>query len=116
MKEYNLPDISNDPFKISKPQKEVTLKLVGYEVRGEATMNMWGGGKGTVEMKPQQIMQTNRPSKKQITGKLNDGGFGCESIDSATVDLYAIYESGHMEYLDSFVFDKEDCKNAFRGI
>lgn len=97
-------------------KKEINLKLVGYKVDGIALINLWDGTQGRIDMTSHAIMQQKAPTKKQVTGKINDGGFGCESIEEADVDVYAVYGNGYEEYINTFHFDKKDCKNAFRGI
>lgn len=97
-------------------KKEINLKLVGYKVAGETLINLWDGTQGTVDMTPHVIKQQKTPTKKQITGKINDGGYGCESIEEADVNVYAVYGSGYEEFINTYHFDKKDCKGAKRGI
>jgi len=97
-------------------KEEIKLKLVGYKVTGTALINLWDGTQGTVDMTPHVIKQQKTPTKKQITGKINDGEYGCESIEEADVNVYAVYGSGYEEFINTYHFDKKDCKNAFRGI
>ena len=89
-----------------------TLKQIGYEVSGQLTMNMWGGGKGTIEMQPRQFQEL---TTENVLRSVNDSGFGCESYDSAVVDVYVLYERGLTDYLTSVEFDKHDlwgCTNT----
>ena len=84
--------------------KQVTLNQVGYVVGGEATLNLWGGGQGTIEMNETTI---DNLTIENILKSINDGGFGCESIEEATVIIYALYEHGYKEYETSLHFSSD---------
>ena len=75
--------------------KQVTLNQVGYVVGGEALLNLWGGGQGTIEMNETTI---DNLTIENILKSINDGGFGCESIEEADVIIYTLYEHGYTEY------------------
>lgn len=72
--------------------KESTID--GYEVRGESIINLWGGGQGVMEMINTFIPIDMSITKEKILGCVNDGGFGCESIESAELDIYTCYNDG----------------------
>ena len=88
--------------------KEVTLKQVGYVVTGESTLNLWGGGQGSISIKPEKV---KRVSKEIILACVNDNGFGCESIDSAEIDIYDLYESGYQEFNRTIYADSQYSKS-----
>ena len=94
-------------------QKEITLKHTGYSVTGVALINLWGGGQGEVLMDEVTI---DEPTTENIRNAVNDGQFGCESIESATVHLNAIYERGITIPCGEFCFNREELSNAKRGI
>ena len=93
--------------------KSITLKHVGRHCRGTATLNLWGGGVGTVDM---DSWETEKGSRKEIVKGVNDGQFGCESIQSATVEVFDLYEGGHKVYDGTINFSEEELREAKRGI
>ena len=89
--------------------QQITLNHVGYSIEGEAILNLWGGGQGTIEMNTIRINK-DELTVENILSAINDGQFGCESIDFATVDIYALYgEYGEVKrFFHSFEFDRKD--------
>ena len=92
--------------------QQIILNHVGYSIEGEAILNLWGGGQGTIEMNTVRINK-DELTVENILSAINDGQFGCESIDFATVDIYALYgEYGEYaetkRFLHSFEFDRKD--------
>jgi len=79
--------------------KEKTEKRVSFEetrtplgnfiVNGTARIKLWGGGSGTIQMNEIEIELENPEELTQeiLYAELNDGGFGCEEIVSAIVDI-----------------------------
>ena len=46
--------------------KQLVLNQIGYYITGEATLNLWGGGTGTINIKP-TLLETNKvPTKEDI--------------------------------------------------
>ena len=86
--------------------KTITLKQVGWYFEGEAVINMWGGGQGSVCMTPWQT--TGEFSEKEMVYGINDGQFGCESIDSAIVQAYRLYETGYKEFEQNYEYDIDE--------
>lgn len=76
-------------------ERKITLKQVGWKIKGIATINYWGGGQGKIEMDSSTII--GNLTKDKLIACINDGQFGCESIDSAEVDIYALYTRGYYE-------------------
>ena len=76
--------------------KTVTLKQVGYEFTGNALLNLWGGGQGTVKMDSWEAK--GEFSRQKMIDGINDGQFGCESIDSAEIWVNKLFENGYTEY------------------
>jgi len=70
-------------------KKTVTLKLHHFEINGIAYATMWGGGDGTIDMKPFTVASVE--TDDLIAAGLNDNGFGVSSINSALVDIFAVY-------------------------
>lgn len=73
-------------------KKEIKSKLIGFAISGVATLSMWGGGTGTIEMR-REFIPAKKFSKDAILGCVNDNGFGVESIDSAEICVYCVYQS-----------------------
>lgn len=96
--------------------KQVTLNQIEIKVEGEVTLKLWGGGTGTINMKP-FILKGKEVTKDNILGCINDGGFGCESITNAWIDIYDLYENGYKEFNRSIFTDCKHHTNLFlRGI
>jgi hypothetical protein len=98
-------------------KKSIEIKLSGFRMSGEALINHWGGGQGYIRMTPHVFFRQTLPSKKEIAKYINDGQFGCESIESAEVELEAVYGSGYILYQHTYNFKKEEIPmNVKRGI
>ena len=93
-------------------QREITLKQIGYRVKGEAELNLWGGGPGSIVMRPTDIDEL---TTENVIRSINDNGFGCESFAGAEVDIYVLYERGVEEYLTSASFTQEDLVGCTRA-
>ena len=93
--------------------KSVTLKHIGFHFEGLAMLNLWGGGQGQVNM---NSWKGQSDSPEVVAQGVNDGQFGCESIDSAEVDVYDLYEKGHKEFKETLYFEHKELKEAKRGI
>lgn len=73
-------------------KKKITSVLIGIMVRGTSEINLWGGGTGEMDME-ETFIPADKVSKDNIMRCVNDGQFGCESIESAYVSIYAVYKS-----------------------
>jgi hypothetical protein len=73
--------------------KSKTLKWQGFYISGVADLTLWGGGKGSIEMKSFTCQHI-----KEAREKLNDAGFGVEKINGAICDVFRFYENGFKEY------------------
>ena len=91
--------------------KQLVLNRIGYYITGEATLNLWDGGTGTINIEP-TILKTNKvPTKEDIlkAHAINDNGFGCESIDEANIDIYEMYERDTLgKYICSYNFNRNE--------
>jgi hypothetical protein len=76
---------------------EKVCKLVGFKITGTAIINVWGGEKGEIEMNSSfyEVTPVKNVIPKltdiQIKEAINDGGFGCESIESALINIDKVY-------------------------
>ena len=75
--------------------KTITLKKIGYIVKGISDLTDWYGQNGCIEMKP---FKTKGISKRTLLKNLNDGGFGVQSINGAICDVYEDFE-GTLRYI-----------------
>jgi hypothetical protein len=73
------------------------IRQIGIVVGGEALINCWGGGQGIIEM-DKKFIPNGQITHNRILNAINDGQFGCESIECATVDLYIKYDNCSLEY------------------
>lgn len=78
--------------------KEMTVKLVGYQIVGLTALALWGGGEGTIPMAPVKLVQTTYPTQEQIRESINDNGFGVECMEGAVIRIDALYEHGAKDY------------------
>ena len=53
-------------------QREITLKQIGYVVKGEAELNLWGGGTGSIDMEPVVIDEL---TTENVIRSINDNQF-----------------------------------------
>ena len=82
---------------------ELTVALVGYELRGTAIIRCWDGYTGEIPMRATRFAAL--PTAEEIGDAVNDGGFGAESVLSAEYDLWALYEHGAEQMVDSGIID-----------
>jgi hypothetical protein len=85
--------------------KTKVIKQTGIVIGGEATLNLWGGGQGTIEMNSVFIPLSDI-SHNRIKEAINDGQFGCESIEGADIDIFIKYDNGSKEYERTIFVDK----------
>ena len=78
-------------------KKQVTLTLTGFTITGEATLEMWGGGQGTIQIR-ETFLEKELFSKDNILRCVNDNGFGCQGISKADIYVYRVYSTGYREY------------------
>lgn len=83
----------------------ITLKQIGYRVTGEALLNLWGGGQGTIEMSAGEVI--GPITKEKLLACINDGRFGCESIESVHFWIYDLYENGYTEMNRDIIYDNQ---------
>ena len=88
------------------PDMEITLAFTNYYVEGQAVLNLWGGGRGSIEMEPFYVDKLPE-SLKELP--FNDGSFGCESIDSVRITVYANYEGCRVPHIEDKVLNLSKC-------
>lgn len=74
----------------------IVCNFLHYKIKGKVVINLWGGGKGVIDMTPFNVDDID-----DIPNHINDGGFGCESISIAEVDIYEEYEYGASKFVES---------------
>jgi len=77
--------------------KEVTLKQIGIRLEGTTKIIDWYGHTGYIEMNPVILDNKENVTEDEIKLELNDGGFGCQSIEGAIVDVFILFENGYKE-------------------
>ena len=77
--------------------KTKQITQVGYVINGTAILNLWGGGQGSIEMES-YFLPLDKFTPKNLLRCVNDNGFGCESIESAEIDISIKYDNGCTEY------------------
>jgi hypothetical protein len=98
--------------------KNVSLQFRGYIIRGEATLKLWGGGDGVIEMK-EYFIPEDKLSHTRIKRSLNDNGFGCEAITQAVVDIYRVYgpiNNRYEQFDRTIVLNAQQCSESMKGI
>jgi hypothetical protein len=80
-----------------------TITQTGYVITGTAKLLLWGGGTGEIEMS-KQFIPIEKFNKTNMLRSINDGGFGCEKILSADIDIYIRYNDGSQEF-DRTIYD-----------
>ena len=73
--------------------KVKATELIGYVIAGEALIDLWGGGSGTITM-DKAFLPVEHFTKDNVLRCVNDGGFGCENIRSADIDITEKYDNG----------------------
>ena len=73
--------------------KQITCNRIGFKVCGTAPLGLWGGGHGSITMKPVTIHTDRELTEDQIKSCINDNGFGCETIFGAHIFVYELYET-----------------------
>jgi hypothetical protein len=96
--------------------KQISLDHRGYEIRGEVLIKAWGGAIGTVSMTP-VFIPALKLTHNAIKRSVNDGGFGCERIEQATVMIYDVYgfTPAYKQFNRVIELDFLQCREAFTG-
>ena len=95
--------------------KSVTLKQTGWHVTGEAVISTWGGGQGTIRMDP-TFVPLGKMTKENLHRCINDGRFGCQSIDQGVLEVSVEYEGRYREYDRTIFIDNPNPRLVCRGI
>jgi hypothetical protein len=82
--------------------KTKTITQTGIVIKGTAMLNLWGGGSGSIKMES-YYLPLEHITKDNILRCVNDGSFGCESIEDAEIDIFIKYDNGSVE-LDRTIF------------
>ena len=77
-------------------EKPLVCKFIGYKIFGMVCIQPWGGGKGMIEMNPKLVN-----TEDEIRYAVNDGGFGCERMLYARVEVYKQYENGASNFFET---------------
>jgi len=95
-------------------KKKMEINQTGFIIAGNAVLNLWGGGKGSILMN-QKFLPYEKCTPKNILRCVNDGGFGCESIESAEIEIDIMYDNGSVEYERTIIADHKIHTQYFLG-
>ena len=94
--------------------KEKVVRLIGYSIGGEAVLDMWGGGQGTIEIE-KEFLPVKHFSKDNALRCVNDNGFGCERIVRADVYIEEKYDDGGRGKIIWIEADSDYSRSLFLG-
>lgn len=101
-----------EPIK-QKTIKQKTIKQTGIEISGITYLYTWLGEYGWINMEP-YYLPNEKITPKNILRCVNDNGFGCESIESAEIDIEIVYDNGCKEFDRTIIADQYH-SNHFLG-
>ena len=85
--------------------KSIKLNQIGILIKEYVCINAWGGGQFDLSM-AEVFIPNGKATKDNILGAVNDNGFGCESIESAEIEIYDQYNNGYKEFNRIIYADK----------
>lgn len=97
-------------------KNKITLDLTGYKMTGTSVLNLWGGGRGEIRMDIVKFPLGKRPTKAMMAKNVNDGRFGCKSLESAEAFLFAVYGYRYEEEIGFYEFTKKEIGMNKTGI
>lgn len=74
-------------------EKPLISKFDHYEIQGAALIKTWDGNVGGIKME-ERFTKDDLNDHKNCIPFINDGGFGCQQILSAVVEVFKVYEHG----------------------
>lgn len=95
--------------------KTKEIVQTGWRTCGVATVQLWGGGVGEVEM-DETLIPLGQLTKERLLSCVNDGKFGCERIIDAFVEVFEVYDNSVSYYRDTVYLDESRCRQGKRGI
>lgn len=94
--------------------KQKTINQIGIVVKGDSIINHWGGGQSSVQM-DKTFIPNGKITHTNIMRCVNDGGFGCESIESASIEIHIKYDNGSIEFERDMELDHPIQRKHFLG-
>jgi hypothetical protein len=97
--------------------ESITLKKIGYRIEGYAVISLWGGGVVKVKM-DDNFIPLGKMTAENLYRCINDGRYGCESIDEAHVDIFDAYEQDFHKWNRKVIVKGNDRRAKYfcRGI
>lgn len=97
----------------SKTITKIELNFIKYRVKGVVKIKDWYGNIGYLEMTPVDFNKeyNTLPTSIEIGEKLNDNGYGCQTILGGYVTIYEVYEKnvevdvGNSLFINNFTED-----------
>ena len=105
---------------IGNIKEKIELRFKNYHIEDKGVMHHWWGEIGFIRMKPFDIDASNVSNEDElneiIKSKINDNGFGCQTIIGAFIVLHANYsnEDIHAEtkiHIKDYYLNKDYVKN-----
>lgn len=93
--------------------RKIEVEFDYFYAIGQVDVTSWDGFVGSLTMESYELPDPF--TEEDIIAGINDGGFGVETIDRATVDIYARYATVDV-HLGKFGFEGDQLKNAKKGI
>jgi hypothetical protein len=93
--------------------KTKTITQTGIRISGIAFITLWDNNTASIEMN-KTFIPNGKITKTNILSAVNDGRFGCQSIDSAEINISITYDNGSIEY-DRTLFVDNPIHTQFFG-
>ena len=110
----NTAELKESQVQVKRTPRSKTIYMVGVRILGTSLLNLWGGGQGSIEMDARDL-NLKFATKDNILRCVNDGGFGCEGIERAELDIYAIYDNGSSAYIRTIYSDTKIHQPLYLG-
>lgn len=82
-----------------------------YKISGTIMVEHWNGKEGKVDMIP-FFLTSDKLTHNNIKKSVNDGGFSCRRILSATIHIWDVYDVNYLHYNRKLELDQQQCLEA----
>ena len=105
---------------IGNIKEKSELRFKNYHVEGKVVIHHWLGEIGFIRMKPFDIDASNVSNEDELNeivkSKINDNGFGCQTIMGAFIILHANYSNEYIHtetkiHVKDYYLNKDYVKN-----
>jgi hypothetical protein len=91
--------------------KNLSLDLKGFKITGVATIELWDGGVGQVQMES-FFLPSDKLTHGNIKRSINDNGYGTKKVFSARINIYKVYGLNYTQWDRSINLSEEQCQEA----